>query len=170
MPTIGVDCDIMFSHPDVDGGAPYGFLVETKSEKYGPVVQVHWEKYADADGGLNDVRHLWVTVMMADDQVNPDGSLHQASTAEDYSKLIDLLTKPDQITLITRLGAITGLKSSGHVMEQRIYPGVILVICQLSTQANVFQPVNYDYYLDSFWVNEDTYIGKMTWDNSYWRS
>ncbi len=160
----------MLAHPEVDGGQPVGFLVEPKNEKYGPAVQVHWEKYTNADGSFSDVRHLWATVMIADQLQNPNGSLHQETGAEMYSKLIELLTKPDQITLVTRMGAIAGLVGSGHVMEQQIYPEVVLVICQLTTRTNVFQPVNYDYYLRSAWVDEDTYTGDMSWGNSYWRS
>ncbi len=170
MPTIGVDCDLMLAHPEVDGGQAYGFLVEPKSKTYGPVVQVHWEKYTQADGSISDVRHLWVTVMIADEMMNPDGTLHQATAAEDYAALVALLTKPDQLTLITRLGAIAGLVSTGHVMEQQIYPEVVLVVCQLSTKSNVFQPVNYEMYLRSLWVDEDSYSDTMNWGNSYWRA
>ena len=170
MATIGVDCDILIAHPEVDEGRPYGFLVEPKSEKYGPVVQVHYEKYTNPDYSSSDVRHLWATVMIADEMMNPDGSIHQETAAEMYAKLIELLTKPDQIILITRMGGMAGLKSSGHVMEQHIYPGVVLVNCQLSTQGSVYQPVNYDYYTRSYWVDEDSYIGPMNWGNSYWRS
>ncbi len=170
MPTIGADCDVMLAHPEVDAGQPYGFLVEPKSERYGPVVQVHWEKYTNPDGSLNDVRHLWFTVMLADNLMNPDGSYHQATAAEMYAKLIELLTQPDQIALVTRMGAIAGLASTGHVMEQQIYPEVILVVCQLTTKTSVFQPVNYDYYMRSVWVDEDTDAGEMNWGNSYWRS
>ena len=37
MPTIGTDCHITLSHPDVNGGQPYGFILspETRSRPEG---------------------------------------------------------------------------------------------------------------------------------------
>lgn len=168
--TIGVDCDIQIAHPEVNDGEPYGFIVEPQDRERGPVVRVHWEKYTNPNGTLTEVRHLWVTVMIADELLNPDGTLHRESAAEMYARLIELLTRPDRLSLVTRLGAITGLKSSGHVMEQSIYPGFMRVVCQLSSHSTAFQPVDYGYYLQSYWVDAATYAGIMNWGNSYWRS
>jgi hypothetical protein len=165
---VGVNCDVALWHPDVDAGEPMGFLVEPKV-KYGPPVTIHWEAYSEADGSVSDVRHLWFVVMLEEGGTNPDGSIHVETVAQMSAKLVAIVMKHSGIGLITRIGAITGLKSSGHVMIQNIYPGVQTVEVQLTTRLTNFAPVDPGRYIDSKWVDSATYVGVMNWGNSYWR-
>jgi len=171
MPTVGVDCDIYLQHADVNDGDPVGFLLyRKKTADYGPEVQVHYESYTDTLGGTDDIRHLWFTVVLANDLINPDGSFHQETALFMRNALIDILMKHSEITLNTPAGLITGLKSSGHVMIHSIFPGWDTIECNLTTDSVNYAPVDSVYYEASFWVDLTTYTGIMTWDNSYWRT
>jgi hypothetical protein len=165
---VGVNCDMSLFHAEVDAGEPFGFLCEAKV-KYGPPVTVHWEVYSDALGALSEVRHMWCTILIGDDLVNPDGSKHTETGAQMYAKLIEIAMKHTGIGVITKVGAMTGLKSSGHVMVQNIYPDIQTVVLSLTTHLTNFQPVDPALYMDSKWVDSTTYVGSMHWNNSYWR-
>jgi hypothetical protein len=166
---VGQNCDLALFHAEVDDGEPLGLIAEAQP-KYGPPVAVHWEVYSQATGEISEVRHLWVTVMIADDLVNPNGSRHEQTGTETYGKLVEIVTKNRGIGLITRLGAMTGLKSSGHVMIQRIFPGLQTIEIHLTTRLTNFAPVDPTRYVESRWVDEDAYQGGMHWGNSYWRT
>jgi hypothetical protein len=165
---VGANCDIALWHPEVDGGEPVGLLVEPKV-KYGPPVTVHWEAYSEADGSISEVRHLWFVVLLEERATNPDGSIHAETVAEMYAKLVQIVMKHKGIGLVTRIGSITGLKSSGHVMIQNIYPGIQTVEVNLTTRLTNFAPVDTARYIESKWVDSTTYVGAMNWNNSYWR-
>jgi hypothetical protein len=169
MPAIvGVNCDVALFHPEIDNGEPVGFLCEAKV-KYGPPVTVHWEAYDQADGTISDVRHMWCTILIGDDLVNPNGSKHAETGAYMYGKLVEIAMKHRNIGVVTQLGTMTGLRSSGHVMIQNIYPDIQTVLVNLTTRLTNFAPVDTGRYLDSKWVDSASYVGVMHWGNSYWR-
>ncbi|NMB88636.1 MAG: hypothetical protein GYA17_09765 [Chloroflexi bacterium] len=168
MATIGVDCDVALFHSQVDGGEPYGFLLEPRKD-WGPVVSIHREAYANALGAMEDVTHLWFTVLLADDLLNPDGSRHSATAASMYSRLVQILLQHSDIGLMYRSGILTGLTSGGHIMIETIYPAAATVTVQLSSRGGYFAPPPTGVYLDSKWVDEDSYTGERNWGNSYWR-
>jgi hypothetical protein len=166
----GVNCDCALFHASVDSGEPVGFIVEQKV-KYGPPVTIHWEAYDDWSGEVSEVRHLWFVALLGDDLVNPDGSKHTESPADTYDKLIEILTQHRDIGLITRKGIITGLRVAGHVLIENIYPNIQTLEIHLTTRLTNFAPVDTTRYMNSFWVDETTYVaGIMHWNNSYWRS
>jgi len=165
---VGKNCDVALFHPDVNGGQPVGFICEAKV-KYGPPVTVHWEAYSEWDNSVSDVRHLWFTVLIGDDLVNPDGSKHEAGAEETYLKLVEIITRHSGIGMINRLGAITGLKSSGHVLIQNIYPALQTVEVHLTTRLTNFAPVDPARYVESKWVDASMVVGAQHWGNSYWR-
>jgi hypothetical protein len=169
MASIGIDCDVALFHAEVNGGEPVGFLLESK-DRYGPGVAVHWEAYLQPDGCMSDVRHLWFTVQLSDDLLNPDGSRHAAGETEMYTRLVEIVMKHSGIGLITRTGALTGLKSSGHVMIQNTYTGSATVTVQLTTHSPYLLPADPARYRESAWVDGDAYAGTMSWGNSYWRA
>lgn len=175
MPTIGKDCDITLTHPDVNGGNPVGFLLynlapaqRQAGKAYGPSVKIHYESYNQATGQIQDVRHLWFTVLIADQALNPDGSPHAQTAAVARAHLINILMQHSQITLTTPAGSIAGLYSNDHVMIQNIFPYFDTVEVHLTTRSAHFAPVDPTLYFNSLWAAED-YTGIMTWDNSYWR-
>lgn len=178
MPTPGHDCDIALIHPDVNGGQPVGFLLEHKptgakspaTRNWGPVVSIHREAYAAAEGGLCDVAHLWFTVLIADRLRNPNGSPHAESAAEMYANLLAIVLKHRDISLVTASGVTGGLHSSGHILVEAQYPAARTVTVQLTNRDMPFAPAEPSAYLDSAWVDEERYQGIRTWGNSYWRS
>lgn len=171
MPTIGVDCHILLTHAAVNGGRPVGFLLYCKpADPYGPKVSIHYESYANALGNTDDIRHLWFTVILSENLVNPDGSFHTDSAASMRTHLIDILMQHADITLQTSAGIIPGLRSSGHVMIHDLYPGIETIECNLTTESMCFNAVDPSRYADSLWVDELTYAGVMDWNNSYWRT
>lgn len=168
MAAVGVDCDIALFHAEIDDGVPYGFILERRRDGE-PVINIHREAYPDPMGRMLDVAHLWFTVLIANDLVNPDGSRHSAAAEEMYTRLMALLLKHSGIGLITRLGVIAGLRSAGHIMIENLYPRAATITVQLTTLENAFPPAPRQVYLDSLWVDETSYAGIRNWGNSYWR-
>ncbi|KPL91108.1 hypothetical protein [Levilinea saccharolytica] len=169
MATVGVDCDVALFHAAVQGGEALGLIVEPRPRS-GPAISLHFEAYPDALGQLQAVQHIWFTVLLADDLRNPDGTPHAVSAAEMRAGLYACLNQHAEIGLVTRLGTFTGLRSSGHILIENVYPGFSTALVQLSSDGGSFQPIPYAVYADSLWVDEALYHGARTWDNSYWRS
>ncbi|MCC6147777.1 MAG: hypothetical protein IT308_09440 [Anaerolineaceae bacterium] len=186
MPTIGVDCDITLQHPDVNGGHPVGFLLATPKmqdlKSYGPAISIQYETLQDAMGDAQDILHAYITILIADNLQNPDGSTHTESAVTMRTYLLEIISKHTGITLTTRTGVHGGLKSLSEtintivgyqvfpMMDDMIYSEIETLKVHLTTRSSSFAPVNPVVYLDSLWVDESTYAGVRTWNNSYWRS
>ncbi len=169
MATVGVDCDLALFHTGVAAGAPYGFILERRQEGE-PVINIQRQAEPDAMGRMQDVAHLWFTVLIADDLLNPDGSRHGAPAAEMYARLSEILLQHHGIGLVTRLGVMADLHATGPLMIENLFPAAASVTVQLTTQANAFPPAPRSIYLDSIWVDESSYAGVRNWGNSYWRA
>lgn len=186
MPTIGVDCDITLQHPGVNNGDPVGFLLTIPKiqdmKSYGPAVSIQYETLQDAFGTAEDILHAYLTILIADNAQNPNGSFHAESAITMRTHLLDIISRHTGITLTTRSGVYGGLKSLSEtintiigyqiypMMEDLVYSEIETIKIHLTTRSHSFAPVNPTIYLDSLWVDETAYTGVRTWDNSYWRS
>ncbi len=169
LPIPGRDCDIALSHAAVQAGEPVGFvLLRRASDDYGPAVRVHVESYTSALGEAQDVRHLWFTVLLAQDALNPDGSPPARTPAELRALLMEIVLQHRDIILHTPAGLITGLAAGGQVMIHHLRPQVETVEVHLTTRLNHFAPLDPARFAASLW-QDAAYCGEMHWDNSYWR-
>jgi len=164
----GVDCRIALSHADVQGGEPYGFLLDD-SRDTGPAVSVQRESIRQSDGSFMDSQKYFFTILLADDLPNPDGTTHTQTRVEMYSMLMRYLGQHSQISLLTPTGTFSGLFAAGHYATEVHYPDAALVTIQMSSSGTAFEPVDVTRFVLSQWVDEETYAGEMTWANSYWR-
>lgn len=164
----GVDCHIALSHPLVDGGAPFGFLLDD-SKDAGPAVSIQREAIKQDDGGYADNQKFFFTVLLGDRLPNPDNTNHSENAAEMYTALLRFLGQHSGLALLTPSGTFSGLYASGHYATEIHYPDVTLVTVQMSNTGSAFAPVDVTLFIQSCWVDGGTYTGSMAWSNTYWR-
>ncbi|MBI9043377.1 MAG: hypothetical protein JEZ06_02755, partial [Anaerolineaceae bacterium] len=108
MTTVGEDCHITLMHEDVNGGAAYGFVLDPDSRARPEGVQMTREVVGDE---TEEFTTVWIhfDVLLADELINPDGSLHTESRSEMYSKLLEYLDKREGVNLDMCMGTIMNL-------------------------------------------------------------
>lgn len=159
MPTIGTDCHITLAHAAIDGGAAYGFLVNISHKIYPEGVRINREVISS---GVTRV-WLYFDVLLADDLLNPDGSIHAQTRAQMYSKLLQFLAMPAGIEVATPVGTLANLGALGFTADERHLPLSSLVKVQLNNAGYYWPPVAPELLAQSVWD------GVLTWDTSYWR-
>ncbi|KAF0112242.1 MAG: hypothetical protein FD147_303 [Chloroflexi bacterium] len=158
-PAIGKDCHIILSHPDIDSGAGYGFLLaEDQSIKSGGIQMT---REVDSGGATR----LWLhfDVLLANRALNPDGSFRAYTRAQDYAKLCQFLSKRADVTITSPAGAVLSLGAVGWTADERHLPGSALIKCQFNNVGVYWPPVDPAVLMLSFWD------GSLTWATSYWR-
>src|SRR5512137_2042055 len=106
--TLGTNCNLILTHANVNSGNPYGFLIT--EEKAGlPVVSVQRELDSDGDITIK----IYVSILLADNARNPDGSVHSDSRADMYARAIDFLARADGITLESFFGVFSDIGALG---------------------------------------------------------
>jgi hypothetical protein len=168
MVTPGEDCNIALSHSAINNSVPYGFLLDDSKEA-GPAVSIQREAVRQDDGSYLDNQKYFFSVVLADRLPNPDGSTHLETAADMYAMLMQYLSQHDNLALLTPSGTFSGLFSSGHYATEVHYPDISLVTVQMSSSGTSFDPVDVTRFVQSEWVDPDSYTGEMTWSNTYWR-
>ena len=162
MPTPGTDCHFTLTHSAVNSGNPYGFILETDPNDYGPSVIIQRENNAD---GTTNVR-VFFTVLLADDLTNPNGSQHTETKADMYSKLAAYLSKGSDVTLTLPSGVVANIGATGHSATEAHYGDLTLLTCQFLNIGEFDSPINAADFTASLWrAAADT----LTWATSYWR-
>jgi len=161
LPVIGTDCDITFTHPDVNSGAPYGFILAVDPSVRGGSISI--QRSVDADTRVVSIR-LLLTVLLADDLKNPDGSEHGDDRFTMYAKLIEYLAKLDGLTIETVLGIWTGLAPLGFSATELHQVKLSHIACQFDNISTYHPPITSPSFSISKW-NEPT----LSWATSYWR-
>lgn len=169
MAILGQDCDILLFHGAVDGGAPQGFLLDRSRLSLGNI-SVHRSAYKQADGSFVDQQLVAFTLLLGAKLVRPDGTSLEEDTVSQYNRLFDLLQQRSEVGVITPEGVFSGLYSAGNYAIEERSGGVMRITIQLNSDGNIFAPANRERFEQSLWVDEGTYSGSMTWENSYWRS
>jgi hypothetical protein len=164
----GVNCHIALSHPEIDDGSPFGFLLDDSKEA-GPAVSVQREAVRQDDGTYVDHQKFFFTVILADRLPNPDNSIHQENAAAMYAALLRYLGEHSSLALLMPNSSFSGLYAAGHYATEIHYPDITLVTVQMSSTGSAFSPVDVTRFIQSAWVDGETYSGDMTWANTYWR-
>lgn len=156
---IGENCHITLTHPDVNGGKPYGFIVNEENGTRPGGVQITHE--VDTYG----TTRLWLyfDVLLSDNSIDPDGSPHTATRSQDYDMLIQYLAKLDSLVLTTPVGAFLNLGAIGWTADERHLPLSSIMKCQINNAGVYWPPVDADKLDQSVWD------GALTWGTSYWR-
>ncbi len=159
MPTIGMDCHITLTHPSVNGGLSYGFLVDEEEKGTRPGgVQITREVMTDGT-----TVYVLFDIILADHAINPDGSPHAADRSHDYTMLLQYLAQISSIQLLTPVGLLANLFAVGFTADERHLPKSSLVKCQLNNSGIYWPPVPQAKFTASIWD------GILTWGTSYWR-
>ena len=160
-PVIGSDCHLVLQHPLVNAGLQIGFLLQPdpRDPNAGPVVQLQRETASDG----SNTSKVYFTVILADNLVNPNGTLHAQTRAQMYDAIVEFLQQPADLLLGYGGGWLTNLAALGHVSTEMHYGDYSLVSCQFTNKSAYFpaaDPVN---FYASMWD------GTLTWSTSYWR-
>ena len=158
-PTIGVDCHITLTHPAVNGGNPYGFILEYTDKNYGAVSQVQREVQSD---GTSIIRYF-MHIMLADGLIEPGGGRHSAGRMTMYGMLQQYLAQTSGVTLGTVVGTFPNLAAIGHAAVESHYQNLSIIACQFTNAGLYFTPADPVLFAASQWD------GAQTWVNSYWR-
>jgi hypothetical protein len=158
-PVIGQDCHITLTHADINGGQPYGFLVQEENGTRPGGVQITHE--VDSYG----TTRLWLyfDVLLSDNSINPDGSAHTPTRAQDYALLLQYLGKMDGLWLNTPVGTFLNLGAVGWTADERHLPHSSIIKCQINNIGYYWPPVDVSTLELSQWD------GTLTWATSYWR-
>ena len=165
--TIGEDCHLILSHPDIDAGAGYGFLCPQDGTVKEEGVQI--SRRVDSQDTVFSDPHastlLWISfdIICSDELRDPNGQKHPKTRAEDYTKLCQYLLKTSDLTLQTPIGAFIDLGALGYSADERHRPHHSVVKCELNNVGYYFPPVDPALLELSIWD------GTLTWDTSYWR-
>ena len=144
--TLGKNCDVRFTHPDVNSGQPYGFLFAYDSSVRGNSLSVQ----RVVDNGVITIR-VYFTLIMADDLKNHDGSHHTEQRAEMYARLLEYLKQPDSLAIDTVVGVFAGMVSTGHSATELHQPDVTHIALQFYNLADYHPPVDSALYFASLW-------------------
>ena len=114
-PTIGTDCHITLTHPDVNGGEPYGFILSSMSPSRPEGIQVTRQVFSEVVSFYDTGMRVWIhfDILLADHMLNPDGSEHTQSRADMYSMLLNFLDQKDSISLTSAIGTFVNLGAPG---------------------------------------------------------
>ncbi len=129
MPNIGIDCHLTLTHADINSGDAYGFVLDPASHWPEGIV-IKREVYT---GDAQSMK-IWVyfDVILADNLVNPDGSVHEQTRSEMYARLVEYLGEQEGLILGFALGAITDLGAIEYAAAEKHYAGYSSVRVQLT--------------------------------------
>ena len=158
-PILGKDCHIILSHPEIDAGAGYVFLLAEDQVIKSGGVQITRE--VDSAG----TTRLWLhfDVLLANRAVNPDGQIRSQPRSADYAKLCQFLSKRGEISITSPAGTLLSLGAVGWTADERHLPGYALIKCQFNNTGIYWPPVDPELLSLSVWD------GSLTWVTAYWR-
>lgn len=166
MPTIGTDCDITLTHPLVNGGDPYGFIL-TPDPTYGRS-GVSVQREIDLETGYTSI-FIFFSILIADELSNPDGSDHTQTRSQMYSMLLDFLEQTSEICVDTVLGTWLGIGMMGHAAtEQHLIKGSVISL-KLANISEYRPPADPDTVFASAWQGSPLTDDALTWESSIWR-
>jgi hypothetical protein len=166
--TIGSNCHITFSHPNVDAGAAFGFILgpttindlfSDAGRRKGPCVSVQRELQTD---GTVNVR-IFFSILLADNLVNPDGSTHTDTRTTMYTKIQNFLSQTANLVITTEIGVFSAIGALGHSATEMHYGPLSVISCQLNNVGIYFPPA------DPALLSQSMWDGALTWSTSYWR-
>lgn len=164
-PQIGIDCDIILSHPLVNGGAPYGFVLSPDPQKAGSAFSIQRNLSAEGETFI----FLFATILLADDLKNPDGSEHTDSKQTMYAMLLDFLSHTDEITITTFDGSFLGLGQIGHTSTEMHLVDATYISLKFANLSAYHPPIASSLLFGSIWQDAPPPVDALTWETSVWR-
>jgi hypothetical protein len=161
---IGQNCHIILSHPDIDAGAEYGFILNKDDSIREQGVQFKREVVTNTVT-LIPSTNLWIyfNILLGDAVINPNGARRGIDRETDYLKLLEFLDKTDGIAITTYVGTFPSVGSVGWSADERHLHDHSIIYCNLNNIGYYYPPVDPELLLLSVWD------GTLTWETSYWR-
>jgi len=160
MPTIGTDCDITLTHPQLNSGDPYGFLIAYDPTVRGNNISVQ-RQLVDDEISIR----IFFTIILADDLKNHDGSEHSADRQTMYNKLLEYLAITEGLSVDTVIGVFAGMGATGFSGTELHQPEVTHVSLQFNNITLYHPPIDSDLFFASVWNGDG-----IKWeDNMIWR-
>ena len=136
--TPGVNCDVILQHYKHEPIPLVCYRIQ--SDPLGPRVRIHFETYWPTTNISRDVeptkvRHLWFTVLTADEILCPDGGWYPFSPYEIRKRINAILDELTDITLYTQAGIISGLYCDEHAIINTIYQESQTLEINLTTRS-----------------------------------
>ena len=156
--TIGSNCHIMLTHPAINNGDPYGFILQSQDNDLGESFTMQRE----ISGTAQSVR-VFFHILLADNLTNPNGTRHEQNRAQMYAVLAQYLAKANELTIATNIGAFANIGATGHTATEQHFPQLSIIAVQLNNTGTYYDPVDINLYQNSTWD------GPLTWDTSFWR-
>ncbi len=150
MYTLGKNCDVRFTHPEVNEGQPYGFLFAYDPSVRGNSLSV--QRVVDA--GVITIR-VYFTLILADDLKNHDGTQHVQDRSDMYALLLEYLRQPNSLAIDTVMGVFADMVSTGHSATELHQPDVTHIALQFYNLADYHPPIDSDRYFASVWDGAD---------------
>ncbi len=125
------------THRDVNSGAPMVPRGEETNKGTRPGgVQITHE--VDTFG----TTRLWLyfDILLSDNSINPDGSAHAFTRAQDYALLLQFLEKREGLILDTPIGSFLNLGAIGWTADERHLPNSSVIKCQINNIGIYWRP------------------------------
>jgi len=165
-PVIGQDCDVIFIHPDVNDGNPYGFVLTPDPSKSGSSFSVQ-RKLGDDQATTGIL--IYFTIILADDLKNPDGSEHADSRSTMYDMLLDYMENLTGLSIDTVIGTYVGLGQFGHTLTELHLVEATFESLKFANIDTYHPPIESSLFYGSLWQDDPPAAGAFTWETSVWR-
>ena len=167
----GENCDVILAHYKHQPVPLICYRIQ--SDPVGPRVRIHFETYwpegeeVSRDTEPKTVRHLWFTVLSAEEMLCPDGGWYPFPPEEIKSRINEILLELTDIILYTRSGIISGLYCDEHAIIETVYQSARTLEINLTTRNLSDIPVGP--------AQQDTWLPKgvitplSVWGTAKWR-
>lgn len=167
----GVNCDLILTHWR---HRPLPLVCyRIQSDPVGPRVRIHFETYWPEDedvsreGKAKTVRHLWFTVVTAEEMLCPDGGWYPYEPQEIRRRINEILLELTDIVLYTQSGIITGLYCDEHAIIDTIYQHADTLEINLTTRSLKDIPIGPGQ--QNMWLPKGVIDPMSTWGGSVWQ-
>lgn len=166
----GVNCDVILSHSKHEPIPLVCYRIQ--SDPIGPRVRIHFETYCP-EGNVSretepaPIRHLWFTVLTADEILCPNGDWYPYKPDEIRKRINDILLELTDITLYTQAGIISGLYCDEHALINTIYQNSQTLEINLSTKSLRDIPIGPGQA--DIWLPQGILDPRSKWDRAVWQ-
>ena len=167
----GVNCDLIISHYRHEPLPLVCYRIQ--SDPIGPRVRIHFETYWPDGTGVSDgveaktVRHLWFTILSADEMLCPDGGWYPYSPEEIRQRINEILLELTDIVLYTQSGIISGLYCDEHAVIDTIYQEAHTLEVNLTTRNLRDIPIGPEQ--KDMWLPQGVIAPGSVWGSAVWR-
>lgn len=167
----GENCDVILTHLKHDPVPLVCYRIQ--SDPIGPRVRIHFETYWPTSNVSRDeekpttVRHLWFTILVADEVLCPDGGWYPFTPSQVRKKVNDILHELTDICLYTQSGIIAGLYCDDHAIIDTIYQNAHTIEVNLTTKNLKDIPIGPE-QADT-WLPDGILHPYSTWGSAVWK-